>query len=150
MQLPQKSKNAMHKAFYTHCMYGGSTVSPWNGDIPTEGYMVERSDLSDTEVVRSCYNPAMGGLDIPCIEVPRQAFSAEFSIVWTMQMKSIMSALPERVRPTLYVGTWDNKNGEVEIDVTQCVEDLDEAKAKAKALRQRAIFDIKNNKHIYL
>ena len=150
MQLPQKSKNAMHKAFYTHCMYGGSTVSPWNGDIPTEGYMVERSDLSDTEVVRSCYNPAMGGLDIPSIEVPRQAFSGEFSIVWTMQMKAIMSALPERVRPTLYVGTWDNKNGEVEIDVTQCVEDLDEAMAKAKALRQRSIFDIKNNKHIYL
>ena len=91
----------------------------------------------------------MGGLDIPTIEVPRQAFSTEFSIVWTMQMKSIMSALPERVRPAV-CGDMDNKNGEVEIDATQCVEDLDEAMAKAKALRQRAIFDIKNNKHIYL
>ena len=150
MQLHQKSKNAMHKAFYTHCMYGGSTVSPWNGNIPTEGYMVGRNDLSETKCVRSCYNPAMNGLDLPAIEVPRQAFSSEFSIVWTMQMKAVMRAMPERIRPQLYVGTWDNKNGEVEIDVAQCVEDLDEAMAKGRALRQRAIFDLKNNKEIYL
>ena len=112
--------------------------------------MVGRSDLSETEVVSSCYNPAMSGLDLPAIEVPRQAFSAEFSIVWTMQMKAVMSAMPERIRPQLYVGTWDNKNGDVEIDVAQCVEDLEEAMAKAKALRQRAIFDLKNSKDIYL
>jgi len=147
--MESQSKLAMYKACYIHFMYGGSTVSPWNSHVPTEGYMLGRSDLSETILVQSVYNPDMAALDLPAIQVPRQSYVSNLAIAWTMQMDAITKLKQHNLRSKMYVGTWDNKEGDTEVDISQLFDDKEEALDRCKLLGEKCVWDLKNNVEIY-
>ncbi len=150
MDFQQTTKQAMYKACYTHFMYGFSNVSPWNSEAPTEGYLVERSDLSETLLVQSTYNPDMAALDLPMIQVPRQAYCSDLAIAWTIQMQAIKRLKQHTLRPHMYVNTFDNAEGDTEIDISQHIEDREDAVKKCKTLGIRSMWDVSNNQEIFV
>ena len=80
------------------------------GDVPTTGYMLGRGDLAETVFVQSVYDPAMGAMDLPQIQVPRHEYTSNLAIAWTIQMSAIKK-LKQHTYSKVYVGTWDNKQG---------------------------------------
>ena len=145
-----QSKDAMYKACYMQFMYGGSTVSPYTGGVPTTGYMVGRSDLAETIFVQSVYAPAMGAMDLPQIQIPRHEYTSNLAIAWTIQMSAIKKLKQHSLRYKMYVGTWDNKQGSTEVDISQRFDDLDEALDRCKMLGEKCVWDLTNKKEIYV
>tara|TARA_R100001224_G_C3934749_1_gene120084 strand:+ start:76 stop:498 length:423 start_codon:yes stop_codon:yes gene_type:complete len=140
----------MYKACYMQFMYGGSTVSPYTGDVPTTGYMVGRSDLSETIFVQSVYDPAMGAMDLPQIQVPRNEYTSNLAIAWTIQMSAIKNLKQHTLRSKMYVGTWENKQGSTEVDISQRFKELEDALDKCRLLGEKCVWDLANNEEIYV
>jgi len=140
----------MYKACYMQCMYGGSTVSPWSGDVPLDGFMVGRNDLAETVFVQSVYDPVMGAMNLPEIQVPRQEYMSQLAIAWAVQATAISRLKQHTLRPQMYVGTWDNKQGQTEVDISQRFTDMDEALDRCRVLGEKCIWDVKSNKEIYV
>lgn len=148
MDYLQRSKPAMYKAIYTHCMYGGSTISPWDSSSPETGYVIGRPDLGESLLVEQCYNPDMEILNLPSIEVPRQQFVAELAIAWTIKSRDIARMKQHKLKKNMYVGTWNNDSGHCIVMISQNIQDKYKALERAKKLNERMVWDIKNNRHI--
>ena len=123
----------MYKACYMQFMYGGSTVSPYTGEVPPTGYMVGRSALAEPIFVQSVSDPAMGAMDLPQIQV-----------------SAIKNLKQHTLRSKMYVGTWENKQGSTEVDISQRFDELEDALDKCRLLGEKCVWDLANNEEIYV
>jgi hypothetical protein len=65
------------------------------------------------------------------------------------EIEQDLKALIKRVRATEFIGLWLD-NGIIYIDISRVIQNKEKALKLAKEQNQRAIFDIKNNKVIFV
>ena len=92
--------------------------------------------------MQSVYDPAMGAMDLPQIQVPRHEYTSNLAIAWTIQMSAIKKLKQHTLRSKMYVGTWDNKQGSTEVNISQRFDELDDALDKCRLLKEKCVWDL--------
>ena len=78
--------------------------------------------------------------------VSDKKYNLKIKNITNLKLKTINKLLKIAGAFNLYVGVWyDGKNKRYEIDANYILKDLQHAVIKARANKQRAIYDLKNN-----